>query len=52
VAPLSLTKNTTNFAGLLWLAFSPDDVNIIGTFVEGLTRGQSHFFCSPHVHHD
>jgi hypothetical protein len=22
-APLSLTKNTTNFAGLVWLAFRP-----------------------------
>ena len=31
---------------------SPDDVNIRGTFVEGLTRCQSHFFSAPHLHHD
>ena len=31
---------------------SPDDVNIRGTFVEGLTRCQRHFFSAPHLHHD
>jgi len=30
----------------------PDDVNIIGTFVEGLTGCQSHFFSSTQLHHD
>ena len=29
---------------------SPDDVNIRGTFVEGLTRCQRHFFSAPHLH--
>ena len=31
---------------------SPDDVNIRGTFIEGLTRCQSHFLSAPHLHHD
>jgi hypothetical protein len=30
----------------------PDDVNIVGTFVEGLTGCQSHFFSSAQLHHD
>ena len=30
----------------------PDDVNIIGTFIEGLTGCQSHFFSSAQLHHD
>src|SRR3984893_2137897 len=31
---------------------SPDDVNIRGTFIEGLTRRQSHFLSAPQPHHD
>jgi len=31
---------------------SPDDVNIRGAFIEGLTRCQSHFLSAPHLHHD
>src|SRR5262245_7981229 len=30
----------------------PDDVNIIGTLVEALTRFQSHFLSPFHLHHD
>src|SRR5438445_13427399 len=29
---------------------SPDDVNISWTFIEGLTRCQSHFLSAPHLH--
>src|SRR5262249_50102586 len=31
---------------------SPHDVNIRGTFIEGLTGRQSHFLPAPHLHHD
>ena len=31
---------------------SPDDVNIRGTFIKGLTGRQRHFFSAPHLHHD
>ena len=31
---------------------SPDDVDILGTFIEGLTRRQSHFFPAPHLHYN
>src|SRR5712691_11762784 len=30
----------------------PNDVNIRGTFIEGLAGRQSHFFPAPHLHHD
>src|SRR5262249_34123558 len=30
----------------------PNDVNIRGTFIEGLTGCQSHFLPAPHLHHD
>src|SRR5580765_6259713 len=31
---------------------SPDDVNILRAFIEGLTRGQSHFFPALDLHYD
>src|SRR5215469_18155885 len=31
---------------------SADDVNIRGTFIEGLTGRQRHFLSAPHLHHD
>src|SRR5258708_21585381 len=31
---------------------SPDAVNIRGTFIQGLTTGQSHFLSAHHLHHD
>src|SRR6266480_3297400 len=31
---------------------SPDDVNILRAFIEGLTRCQSHFFPAPDLHYD
>ena len=31
---------------------SPDDVNILWPFVEGLTGRESHFFSAPHLHYD
>src|SRR4030095_41401 len=35
------------FAGV-----SPDDVNILGAFIEGLTRCQSHFLPASYLHYD
>src|SRR5690349_18469814 len=31
---------------------SPDDVNVLRAFIEGLTRCQSHFFPAPDLHYD
>ena len=31
---------------------SPDDVNILRAFIEGLARCQSHFFPAPDLHYD
>lgn len=47
-----LNQEHHEFRGFSLAGVSPDDVNIQGTFIEGLTRCESHFLSAPHLHHD
>ena len=47
-----LNQEHYEFSRFGLVGVSPDDVNIRGTFLEGLTRCQSHFLSAPHLHHD
>ena len=47
-----LHEDNNEFRRLGFACVPPNDVNIIGAFVKGLTGCQSHFFPAPHLHHD
>jgi len=47
-----LHKEHNEFRGLGFACVPPNDVNIIGPFIEGLARSQSHFYSASHLHHN
>src|SRR5215469_4462232 len=49
---LVLNQEHNEFRRLGLASVPPNDVNIVRTFVKGLTSGQGHFLSAPHLHHD
>ena len=49
---LVLNQEHDEFRGFGLAGVPPDDVNIRGTFIEGLTSCQSDFLSAPYLHHD
>src|SRR4029453_11277748 len=47
-----LHEDHNEFCRFGFAGVSPDDVNILGAFIEGLTRCQSHFLPAPDLHYD
>ena len=47
-----LNKEHDHFCRFGLAGVSPDDVNILGALIEGLTRCQSDLFPAPHLHYD